>query len=169
MTTRSAELLLAVIMGLLSIFFMWKSAELEIGWIPDRGPGGGAWPFWLSAIMLGCCVLNVFRWWRRVTPESRSEAEFMDRDTRRINFITVGSLVALLVLTHIIGIYFAICLFLLFYIRFVGRHSWLLTGLLAVGTPVFLFFFFEAMLKIILPKGLSVFEPIYYPLYQIIY
>ena len=160
---------MAIVMGLLSIGLMWKSAELEIGWIPDRGPGGGAWPFWLSAVMLGCCVITVVRWVKRSTPESRSEVEFMDRDTRRINYITVGSLVALLGLTHIIGIYFSIFLFLLFYIRFVGRHSWLLTACLSVGTPIFLFFFFEATLKILLPKGLRYFEPIYYPLYQFIY
>lgn len=167
MTTRTAELLMAILMGLLSIFLMWKSAELEIGWIPDRGPGGGAWPFWLSAVMLLCCLITVYRWWRRATPESRSEVEFMDRNTRRINYITVGSLVALLGLTHVIGIYFAIFLFLLFYIRFVGRHTWLLTGILSVSTPIFLFFFFEALLKILLPKGYS--EPLFYPLYRIIY
>ena len=167
MTTRSAELLMAILMGLLSVFLMWKSAELEIGWIPDRGPGGGAWPFWLSAVMLICCVITIFRWWRKATPESRSSVEFMDKNTRRINYITVGSLVALLGLTHIIGIYFSIFLFLLFYLRFVGRHSWLLTGILSVASPVFLFFFFEAMLKILLPKGYS--EPLFYPLYQIIY
>jgi putative tricarboxylic transport membrane protein len=166
-TTRSAELLMAIVMGLLSIGLMWKSTELEIGWIPDRGPGGGAWPFWLSATMLVCCVVTIVRWWLRQTPESRSDAEFMDKNTRRINYITVGSLVALLGLTHIIGIYFAICLFMLFYIRFVGRHSWLLTGILSVASPVFLFFFFEALLKILLPKGYS--EPLFYPLYKIIF
>lgn len=167
MTTRTAELLMAVLMGLFSMFLMWKSAELEIGWIPDRGPGGGAWPFWLSAVMLLCCVIIIFRWWRKATPESRSSVQFMDRNTRRINYITVGSLVALLGLTHIIGIYFAIFLFLVFYLRFVGRHSWMLTGILSVASPVFLFFFFEAMLKILLPKGYS--EPLFYPLYQIIF
>jgi putative tricarboxylic transport membrane protein len=167
MTTRTAELLMAVVMGLLSIYLMWKSAELPIGWEQDRGPGGGAWPFWLAGIMLLCCVFTVYRWFRRATPESRSMTEFMDKDTRRINYITVGSLVVLMLLTHVIGIYFSILLFLIFYLRFVGRHSWLLTGSLAIGTPIFLFFFFEATLKILLPKSYS--EPLFYPLYQFIY
>jgi len=164
---RTAELTMAVVMGLLSVQLMWKSAELPIGWIQDRGPGGGAWPFWLSLIMLVCCAVTVLRWFLGKTPESRSDDEYMDRTTRRINFITVGSLVALLGLTHFIGMYFAIMLFLLFYIRFVGRHSWLLTGILALGVPIFTFFFFEALLQIILPKGYS--EPLFYPLYDLIY
>ncbi len=167
MRVRTAELMMALLMGLFSIYLMWKSAELPIGWEKDRGPGGGAWPFWLAAVMLVCCVITVIRWFGHKTPESRSDAEYMDRDTRRINFITVGSLIVFLGLTHVIGMYFAMMLFLFFYIRFVGRHSWLLTIALAIGLPVFMFFFFEALLKIILPKGYS--EPLFYPLYKIIY
>ena len=167
MKVRTAELAMAVLMALVSVYLMWKSAELPIGWIQGKGPGGGAWPFWLSVVMLACCGVTMIRWFLGKTPESRSEDEYMDRTTRRINFITVGSLVVMLVLTHIIGMYFAIMLFLLFYIRYMGRHSWLLTGVLAIGVPVFMFFFFEALLKIILPKGYS--EPLFYPLYELIY
>ncbi len=167
MTVRSAELLMAILLGLLSASLMWKSAELPVGWIPNEGPGGGAWPFWLSAFMLMCCLTTIVRWVLRKTPESRSTAKFLDRATLQINTITVGSLIIMLVLTHLIGMYFAFLLFLLFYLRFVGRHSWLLSGSVSVGFPIGLFFFFEALLKIILPKGYS--EPLFYPLYDLIY
>ena len=84
MKVRTAEVTMAALMGLLSIFLMWKSAALPIGWIPNEGPGGGAWPFWLSAVMLGCCIITIVRWFRRKTPESRSDTEYMDSTTRRI-------------------------------------------------------------------------------------
>ncbi len=167
MTVRSAELLMAIALGLLSAFLMWKSAELPIGWIEGEGPGGGAWPFWLSAFMLLCCLITIGRWVMRKTPESRSEEKFLDRAGVQINAITIGSLLVMLVLTHLIGMYFAFMLFLLFYLRFVGRHTWLLTGGLSIGFPVVMFFFFEGLLKIILPKGYS--EPLFYPLYDLIY
>ncbi len=167
MTVRAAELMMAILMGVLSLFLMWKSAELPIGWIKGKGPGGGAWPFWLSVVMLGCCIATAVRWFARQTPESRSTEQYMDRTTVQINAITVGSLVALLALTHIIGMYFATMLFLLFYLRFVGRHDWLLTISISLGLPIGLFFFFEGMLKIILPKGYA--EPLFYPLYRLIY
>jgi putative tricarboxylic transport membrane protein len=35
---------------------MWKSTELPIGFISGRGPGGGAWPFWLSGDHALCCA-----------------------------------------------------------------------------------------------------------------
>ena len=42
---RKAEMSMAVFMALFSIYLMWKSAELPIGWIPEEGPGGGAFSF----------------------------------------------------------------------------------------------------------------------------
>ena len=49
MTVRTAELLMGVITLIISIALMIKSAQLSIGWIPERGPGSGMWPFWLSS------------------------------------------------------------------------------------------------------------------------
>ena len=56
---RSAELVMAVVMAIFSVYLMWKSAELPIGWIPQEGPGGGALPFWLAAGCLVCFVLFI--------------------------------------------------------------------------------------------------------------
>lgn len=167
MTVRTAELLMAILMALFSVYLMAKSAELPIGWEPGVGPGGGAWPFWLAVVMLLCCGITIVRWFMRITPESRATEQFMDATTRSINFTTIGSLFTFLLLTGFIGIYFSMLLFLIFYLRFVGGHGWLLTLGIAIGLPVFMFFFFEGLLKIILPKGLS--EPLFYPLYRFIY
>jgi hypothetical protein len=46
------ELIMAFVMGAFSVYQAIKSAELPIGWIPDEGPGGGAFPFWLSVGMI---------------------------------------------------------------------------------------------------------------------
>ena len=64
-----------------------------------------------------------------------------------------------------IGIYGALPIFLVFYLRFLGKHSWFLTITLAVLIPVVIFYFFEITLKIILPKGIT--EPLFLPLYKI--
>lgn len=53
---RIAEFVMAVVMAVFSLYLMWKSMELPIGWLPGRGPGGGAFPFWLSLGMFLCCV-----------------------------------------------------------------------------------------------------------------
>ena len=168
MTVRTAELLVAVALAILSIGFMIKSTDgLAIGWVADAGPGSGAWPFWLSTGMLLCCLLTIVRWFRRISPESRSQEPFMTAETTQIVGITVAALLLLLIGTHVIGVYFSMMLFLVFYLRILGGHSWLLTLALALATPIGLFFFFEGALVIPLPKAYS--EPLFYPLYDIIY
>lgn len=168
MKVRTVELLAAVALAVMSIAIMIKSTDgLAIHWVPEKGPGSGVWPFWLSAAMLVSCLMVVFQWFRKTTPESRSNELFMTQDTVRMIGITVAALFLLLLGTHIIGLYFSIVLFLIFYLRVLGRHTWMLTLILALATPIALFFFFEGALVIPLPKGYS--EPLFYPLYDFIY
>ena len=57
----------------------------------------------------------------------------------------------------------ALPLFLFWYLRIFGGHGWTLTLSLTILTPVATFLFFEAVLKILLPKGIT--EPLFLPLY----
>ena len=167
MTVRTAELVTAIITALISIALMVKSAELRIDWIPDRGPGGGAWPFWLSAGMLLASVATIYRWFRRITPESRSEEPIMSEESVTVIGISVGALLFLLIATHFVGLYLALVVFLLFFFRFVGRHTWNLSIALTIFVPVFIFCLFEWALKIPLPKEIT--EPWFYPIYDLMY
>lgn len=164
---RMAELVMAVVMAVFSLYLMWKSAELPIGWIPGEGPGGGAWPFWLATGMLFCCIAIVYRWARRLTPESRSEEVYMDSRAFKLFLLNAGALAAMIGLFHIVGAYGAIPVFLIFYLRFMGNHSWRLTGTFAVVTPVITFLFFEIALQKTLPKGVT--DPWFEPIFAFFY
>jgi hypothetical protein len=146
---------------------MWKSTELPIGWIPNEGPGGGAFPFWLSFGMLLCCLWMLVRWVRRKSPPSRSTEPFMTPQVLKMFLLVAGSLTVMIGLIHVIGVYGAVPLFLIFYVRFLGGHSWAITGSLAFFTPIAAFFFFEIALRKTLPQGFT--EPLFYPLYDFFY
>lgn len=168
---RRAELIMAVVMAFFSAYLMWKSAELPIGWIPRSGPGGGAFPFWLGAGMLACCLWISVRWARRTSPPARSTEPYMDRRSLQLFLIGAGSLTAMIGLIHVVGVYISVPLYLIFYLRWVGHHPWPLTGAVSALAPVVTFFFFEIGLKIELPKGLAgtlfLNDWVYYPLYDI--
>jgi hypothetical protein len=164
---RRAELIMAVVMGVFSIYLMFKSAELPIGWVPRRGPGAGAFPFWLSAGMLLCCIWIIVRWVRRTSPLSVSDESYMDSRALVLFFQGAGSLGVMIALIHWIGVYGAIPLFLIFYVRVLGGHSWFKTLTIALATPVLTFLFFEVALKITLPKGYT--EPLFYPIFDLLY
>lgn len=167
MTVRTAELLMAIATVIISILLMVKAADNRIGWVVGRGPGAGAWPFWLAAVMLLASLATLFRWFRGVTPESRNLEQYIDRDTLSIIGITVIALIALLGLTHFVGLYAALFLFLLFYLKVVGRHGWPAVIMLVGGIPLFVFALFEGGLQIPLPKAMT--EEWFYPVYDVMY
>tara|TARA_B100000029_G_scaffold510873_1_gene603449 strand:- start:2961 stop:3437 length:477 start_codon:yes stop_codon:yes gene_type:complete len=155
---------MAAVLALFSVYLMWKSSELPIGWIPQQGPGGGAFPFWLAVGMLICCIWIIVRWFRRNTVVSRSTEPYLTNSSLKM-FLTVSGLLGFMIgAIHIIGVYFSVLIFLLLYIRLLGSHRWSTSILIAVATPVVAFFFFEIALLITLPKGYS--EPLFYPLYD---
>lgn len=128
------------------------------------GPGGGAFPFWLSAIMFaaaGGIILRSF--WIEIA----DEGPFFDPETLGAVIAVSVSLVVTVALMPFAGAYIALPLFLLWYLKFYGRHGWVLTLSITLLTPVFLFFFFEVTLKILLPKGWT--EPLFIPLYAMFF
>lgn len=162
---RKAELVMAIVMGILSVYLMWKSAELPIGWIEDEGPGGGFWPFWLSACMLASCGWIIVNWVRKTSPLSKSKEVYMD-SAAFTGFVQIGgSLIVTVAIMQTLGLYVALPLFMIFYIRFLGRHAWAFTGFMAVATPVITFLFFEIVLKITLPKGIT--DEYFYPIFAL--
>ncbi len=167
MTVRTAEMLMAIMMGAFSIYLMYKSAELPIGWIDEEGPGGGSWPFWLSSIMLISCGGILYNWFRKKGSVATSTKVYIESHVLGDVLSVAVALIITVGLFSFVGIYGALPLFLIFYIRFMGKHTWRLTGILAVAIPVFIFYFFEITLKIILPKGLT--EPLFLPLYKIFF
>lgn len=160
----TADRMIAVSIMALSVYFMIHATALPIGWNGKTGgPGGGAFPFWLSAIMLvcaGCVLLASFK--------ANAKASFdFDHTMLKPIILVILALTATVALIPVLGAYIAICLFLFWYLKIYGKHSWKLTLSIVVGTPLFLFFFFEVTLKILLPKGIT--EPLFIPLYAIFF
>ena len=166
---RTGEIVTAGFLALFSLYLMWKAAELPIGYISGQGPGGGFWPFWLSATMLAACGMIAFNWWRRTSPPSRSDERVLDAYGWRTLALVGGGIVGFVGLVAVISMYGAIGVFLLYYMRFLGRHSWRLVLPVAVLVPLGFFFFFEGAMRITMPSGMSFTDPVFDVLYDIIY
>jgi len=144
----------------LSLYFMSHAVVLPIGWNGETGgPGGGAFPFWLSAIMAlaaGGILIRSFA-------QEQSAQAFFDHVMVRSVISVAAAVGVTIALMPFAGSYIAIPLFLFWYLKVYGRHGWVLTLSITLLTPVFLFFFFEVTLKILLPKGWT--ESWFIPLY----
>jgi len=160
MTVRTAELLMGIATLAISIGLMWNvySDGLRIGWVPGRGPGAGVWPFWLSLGMALASAATLVRWYLGKTPESRSTEPYIEPETLFLVVVSALSLLVLLILMNVIGTYLALMLFMLFYVRFLGKHSWGTTTGFMLGVPIFVYLLFEVALTKYLPKGWPIFE-----------
>lgn len=160
---KRADLVASAVLALFSVYLMIKSAELPVGWLEGEGPGGGAFPFWLAAGMLVCSILIFARNLLKLSPEGKSAVAFMDSETIRLFMTVLISLTIMIGLIHVIGMYGSIPLFFIFYMRYIGKHSWWLVLVVSLSVPVITFLFFEKLLLILLPKGFT--EPLFYIFY----
>ena len=62
LTTRNAEIIVAILLALCSIALMVKSAQNRIDWTVEDNMGAGFMPFWLSAGMLICTIITIVKW-----------------------------------------------------------------------------------------------------------
>ena len=164
---RTAELGIAAAVMAFSVILMVHATVLPIGWVRGQGPGGGAFPFWLSATMFLAAAWIFLREFRPAAAARRKTEVFIDPRAHAELAVIVGALIATIAIMMWLGTYVAVPLFLLFYLKGVARRSWALTLVLALATPVVLFFFFEVSLKILLPKGIT--EPLFFPLYAMFF
>jgi putative tricarboxylic transport membrane protein len=144
---RTADVLTAAVLILLGAVVIADAVRLGVGWSTD-GPQSGFFPFWLAVILVVASGLVLTRAGWRATRQPFVTRPQLDR------VLTVlGPAVALVVLTHLVGLYVAATLFIGFYMRSIGRYGWLATLPLAVGFPLLTFLVFERWFLVPMPKG----------------
>ena len=160
MSTRTAELLMGIGLLIFSLGIMWSiyADGLNIGWVDGRGPGAGVWPFWLSLGMALASVWTLARWFKGTTEESRNEAPYIDPESIGLVITAFVSITIMIFLVSVVGTYISVALFMGFYIRMVGKHSWKMKISMMIGSVIFIYFLFEWQLAKYLPKGWPIFE-----------
>jgi hypothetical protein len=148
---RRADLICAAFLIALAAVVIWEGRRLGIGWSTD-GPQPGFFVFYIglslglgSAVVLGQALL------------------LGDVPLYRKSFLGPGQVVPvakvlvpaglMVLMTHFLGLYVAGGLYLGAYMRWIGRHSWVLTVFLSVAIPVATFLVFEVWFLVPMPKG----------------
>jgi F0F1-type ATP synthase assembly protein I len=129
--------------------------------------GAGFLPFYLSMGMFICTVLTIIKFFLKKSPQSQNNEPFIDAEAFKFVAVTTVSLIVLVFAISYLGIYFSLVFFLAFYLRYFSDKSKVFISIFAILTPVLTFLFFEWVLKIPLPQGIS--EPLFYPVYDFMY
>jgi putative tricarboxylic transport membrane protein len=144
---RTADIITASLLTVLGFVVLGEAVRLGFRWGPD-GPQSGFFPFWLALILIGHSVAIVVRAIRK-----HSEEPFATREQLRSVLTVAVPAAAMVLLTQFLGLYVASALYLGFYVRAVGRHSWVTALAIAIALPVVTFVLFERWFLVPLPKG----------------
>ena len=166
-SVRRAEITVAVVLALCSLALMFKSAQNRITWSAEENMGAGFLPFYLSLGMFICTVITIAKFILKKSPQSTNYQPFVDPEAFKFVWVTIISLVVLVFAIGYLGIYFSLICFLAFYLRYFSDKSNSFIFNFSITTPFLTFLFFEWLLKIPLPQGIS--EPLFYPVYDVMY
>ena len=138
---------------LLGAIVIYGALQLGIGWGLE-GPESGFFPFWLAFLLVVISAAIFIQALMR-----RSQKRFVTR----VQFIPVIHVLlpiaGFIILTDPpgpwsgVGLYVAGGLYLGFYMRWVGHHSWVAVAALSIMVPVITFLVFETWFLVPMPKG----------------
>lgn len=144
---RTADLTTAVVLLAGGILVLWDSLRLGIGWGTD-GPKSGFFPFWLAVMLIGCCLGIVAQALRR-----GDRLPFVTREALRPVLKMLLPSVGFVLATQFVGLYVATAFYMGFYMRWIGRYSWVAVVVMSVWFPVATFLVFEKWFLVPMPKG----------------
>jgi len=144
---RAAEFVTASVLVLLGGVVLFDAVRLGFGWGPD-GPRSGFFPFLLALIMIIVCGVIIAQAARGGQGKS-----FVSREQLGSVLTVLWPAVAFVGLMRFVGLYVASALYMGFYMRWVGRHSWVKVVAIALGVPIASFLIFEKWFLVPMPKG----------------
>ena len=152
---RKANLWVAVFLFVIGAIVMYDSVRLGFRWDPGFGPGAGYLPFYLSLGVLICTGISIVKQLRQLAKEGivGDKRLIQEGGLTPILWVLIPS-TAMVVLTSIIGLHFAAGIFLLFYMRVVGKIGWLECILVSILFPVGMYVVFDRLFLIPLPDGM---------------
>jgi putative tricarboxylic transport membrane protein len=147
---RKADIGFAILLLMLAVLVAWESLKLDIGW-GLNGPEGGFFPFWLS-VGLGVCCVGILA--QAAWNTSPALGQPLVRPGGWVPILKVAvPATAMVALTELIGLYAAAALYIGFYMRWIGKHHWLLVLVVSLGVPLASYVIFDKWFLIPMPKG----------------
>ncbi len=148
-STRLMELVVAAALMVVATIVMVDSWRIGAGW-GEFGPGAGYFPFYIGVIMF---VSSTVTFIVHVVTKAPDLSNFVSRSALWLVLQVLLPTAGFVVLTGYLGIYVSAAIFIVFFMSWLGRYSPIKAIPVGVAVPVFLFWLFEIMFLIPLPKG----------------
>jgi putative tricarboxylic transport membrane protein len=148
-STRVMELVVAGGLMIVGIVVMADSWRVGAGWASD-GPQAGYFPFYIGVILF---IASAITFLVHAFTKQPDLTTFVKRSKLWLVLKVLVPTAGFVVLTGLLGIYVAAAIFITFFMCWLGRYSLFKAVPVGVAVPIVLFWLFEIMFLIPLPRG----------------
>jgi hypothetical protein len=148
-STRVMELVVAGLFMIVATIVMVDNWRVGAGW-GEFGPEAGYFPFYIGVIMF---VSSAVTFLVHMFTREPDLSTFVERSQLKLVLQVLVPAAVYVVLIGLLGIYIASGVFIAFFMMWLGRYSIWKAIPMGIAVPVFLFWLFEEMFLIPLPKG----------------
>jgi len=149
---RKAEIWVSLAFVFLGIIVIADSIRLGFMW-GMTGPESGFFPFYLGVGVVIASLVVFFNTFTRYKKEGAGKPLMPPGALKPILWVLIPS-ASMILITELVGLHIAAALFLLFYMRVVGKIGWAMTLLVGIISPLSLYIIFDKLFLIPLPQGL---------------
>jgi putative tricarboxylic transport membrane protein len=149
---RTADIVCAAVIACIGVVVILDSIRLGSGWEAD-GPQAGFFPGLLGSLVVAGCLIIIWHAVRRRGVAS-SAKPFIKREAIASVLSVVVPAALMVLLTEFIGLYLAAAIYLLAYIRWVGRHRWHTALSIGILAPLVFYVLFDRIFLIPMPQGM---------------
>ena len=148
-SVRAVEIGVAAVILSFGILVAVDSLRTGARWGED-GPMPGYFPFYIGLLI---CISSAMVLLRGIRNRALAEDSFVSRgELGKILVVLVPSIVYAAVIAYL-GFYVSSILFIAYFMRRLGKYSWLTIGAVSLGVMISFFLMFEVWFKVPLPKG----------------
>ena len=144
---KTVEAGVTLLIALFGVIVIAGSLKAGINWGAE-GPRAGFFPFYVGIIIVAASAVNLWHGLR--DPNDGLFAEW--GQLRQVMSVVIPTSIYVGVMPFT-GLYLASILFIGWFMRWLGKYSWLTVVAVALGMPIVTYFIFERWFLVPLPKG----------------
>jgi hypothetical protein len=149
---RKANVWVAVVIFLLGVIVLWDAIRLGFKYDPTTGPGPGFLPFYLGLGVLVGTALIIFKGIKALK-DGPGKPLIPEGGLKPILWVLIPSTIMVTSIPFF-GLHIAAMVFIIFYMRVVGKIEWYKCFLVGLLFPISLYIVFDRLFLIPLPTGI---------------
>jgi len=146
-TKRTAEIAVGVVVAAFALLAIVSNYQLGAGWAED-GPQAGYFPLRMGLAILLASIVVIIQALRK-----NDRSAFLEREQLKLVATVLLPLILYIAALQFIGVYVASALFIGIFMWLVGKFTWYRSAITGLGVSLVLFWIFEIMFTVPLPKG----------------